>query len=548
MAGQVHFPIERNNVKALPIRFEYQLMDKDTLKIGNVDLDTQLLQLTMVSGDSSEGPQKLRFQWPAGLLTDGSFHIRDSSGKSIWTETIQPSEVMIEDQSGKKVGRFETGNRLAELMIELRKIPFFKFCLTKEEDQARSYICSKDLYIKPKSKPLQIAFRDSFRQDSYIEINGQIVEPQGVIVLNNKKDFLSMRALLLSGATFEIESKQPNFEFVDFSINEKNQKYLISVKGALPVENTPATRISADVWQMEVDLERPSVYLLGPAGIPLRQEFLIKGPVKKSNLTIEADQAQYFSTYRRSALLQLKASLPVKIAALDASSEVQPTEENGFEWILGGLEAGKANRKWIKVSHDNSAFYGSFDVLKERSIVYQFRATYPLGLEASADWLFSEKTHIHVDYKKIFQRSENERDPSALSLGFFYRDQHPFLRESGFNFGGELSSFTLDDKSGVVASLALGFDRILDWDFFAKDPQSSYLFTSKLSYPAWSAAGELKNQSSYLARLGLRKFKNPRGFFEVGLDLWNLSFSDKESIDFNYKKTMIYASIGIFSK
>ncbi len=548
-AGQIWFPIERNYIKPLPIRFEYQLIDKDIIKIGNADIDTSLMKLSLAISEDPESAYNLKAQWPAGFLQSGSFQIRDSSGKAIWSEPADLNQVKIINKNGVKIGQFETSKNTTQLLLELRKIPFFKFCVVKEAEQARSYICSQDLYIKPKSKPLQIEVRDSFRKESFVEINGQAVEPQGVVVLNNRKDFLSMRAVLLSGANIEIESKQPNFEFIDFSKDEKNQKYLISTKGAPPLDGSLGKNLYLDVWQIEVDPDSPFVYLLGPADIPLKQEFVVQGPVKSSQVIIETHQPQSHSTFSQKTKIKLSPQIPLKkIEAVDAASTVEPSGENTFDWTIRNLEEGKTNRKWLKITHEDSSYYGSFDIISERSKIYQVRAFYPLGLSLSADWIFSKKFHMNASYSKVLQKPASEREVSFWTLGFFGREQNHFMKETGFSYALEFSSFTLDSKSSIGTSLAIAYDRSFEGKSFSADPKNPLLFSAKLNYLLAGLSGDLKSKPTYQLQFGLRQFLQQQRFWEAGFHHLNLKFSDSESVDFNYNSNGIYVSFGIFSK
>lgn len=548
-AGQIWFPIERNYIKPLPIRFEYQLIDKDIIKIGNADIDTSLMKLSLAISEDPESAYNLKAQWPAGFLQSGSFQIRDSSGKAIWSEPADLNQVKIINKNGVKIGQFETSKNTTQLLLELRKIPFFKFCVVKEAEQARSYICSQDLYIKPKSKPLQIEVRDSFRKESFVEINGQAVEPQGVVVLNNRKDFLSMRAVLLSGANIEIESKQPNFEFIDFSKDEKNQKYLISTKGAPPLDGSLGKNLYLDVWQIEVDPDSPFVYLLGPADIPLKQEFVVQGPVKSSQVIIETHQPQSHSTFSQKTKIKLSPQIPLKkIEAVDAASTVEPSGENTFDWTIRNLEEGKTNRKWLKITHEDSSYYGSFDIISERSKIYQVRAFYPLGLSLSADWIFSKKFHMNASYSKVLQKPASEREVSFWTLGFFGREQNHFMKETGFSYALEFSSFTLDSKSSIGTSLAIAYDRSFEGKSFSADPKNPLLFSAKLNYLLAGLSGDLKSKPTYQLQFGLRQFLQQQRFWEAGFQHLNLKFSDSESVDFNYNSNGIYVSFGIFSK
>jgi hypothetical protein len=194
------FPLDKAEIQILPQRFEYDLIDKDKFRLGNTLFDAEKIDFQITSVGKNEFT--LKFRWPASLLKKGELVIKDNAGKALWKQNLNSSNVKITksiadgDDELKLItdsAYFETNDFSEAQLAQLRLLPFFRFCVHKEEALTRMYLCSKDLYFKHVGRRVMIKSRDSLRQESFVQINGQVVGNQGMIFLQSTSDAISMK-------------------------------------------------------------------------------------------------------------------------------------------------------------------------------------------------------------------------------------------------------------------------------------------------------------------------------------------------------------------
>ncbi len=538
--AELIFPPERNNLKPLPIRFEYSLVSKDQIKVGNTLIDARQIELQFQPINSDFTQYKIVLRWPSDFLKKGELVIKDPAGKSVWSVKPNASNIKFEKSKIGKQAFFETDKNTQALIDELKKIPFFKFCVFKEEPQARVYLCSKDMFVKPRSQPIVIEPRDSFRKESFVEINGEPVDQQGVIVLNDKKDFVSMRSLMLSGATLEIETKLQAIEFLDVSLDPKSESLFVTAIGHKPIESTQVETLGSNKWKAKMDAERPFLFVLGQGDIPLRQEFLVQGPIKNTELKIDMNVDQNHSVFKDSATVELTSNQPVTIESVDKTSVVEKISDTKFVWKISSLEKGKINRKWLKVISGSDSFLGKFDLNYEDSKSFLVRLYAPLWYQVDLETIINETLQGYFSFERNMQKATDESNVSAMSLGFVNRGIGHFKREGGPLIGLELSKIDLESESTVGIGIVLGADRDLSPD----NAKEKLLLMGKLNYYLNDLSGTLKSKSTYRAEVGFRKFLPSKGYFEFGVRAHSFVFESKDFAEYKNAKASVFVGFG----
>ena len=82
----VYFLPEKNNLQILPQKFEYNLLNASTIKIGDIVIDSNNLSLAL---SQERGRYSFTFNWPAGLFEHAELVLFNNYGKAIKNFTIK---------------------------------------------------------------------------------------------------------------------------------------------------------------------------------------------------------------------------------------------------------------------------------------------------------------------------------------------------------------------------------------------------------------------------------------------------------------------------
>lgn len=535
------FPVERNHIQIFPQRFEYLLLDKDHFRIGDIMLDANKVDFQLINPRGNTSQYKFIFRWPADLLKDGEILIKDSSSKAIWIQKISTRDTkVLEEQAGDDSYRSSTATYESpilenEFLNRLQYAAYFKFCIHKEDQGTRIYLCSKDLYVKKDKNKFTVLSRDSFRKDSYVEINGRPVDPQGAIFLNEQTDNISLRALLVSGASVEINTRKKDIQYKDVVLSENKEELIIRAKGTEPVDQSKVKRTSPSEWEMNLPLDRPILYLKGEGDIPMRQEFLIDGPVRSDAVQVPIASGWAETTY--SSELQLKLSPSEGANLINSEKKTSLSRQN--LWTLTGLEKGKLNRHYLNVKTGEGDFVGAYEVYRGFPFEASTRFMLPFFSQSQASWwLPGFRFGLSLNYDKALAKTSSDPDWSALGLEFLLRFS------KGLNMkdpGAGLIFFYKNASLG--SSLTLlgigGFYDIKDaWD--GRIPWLKFKFT----LPLTKSGGDLSLKTSWDLEASARRFDGPSLFYEAGVRWLKTSLSSDNDSNINYNRNMLFMGVG----
>lgn len=421
-ASELFFPLEKNNIQALPLRFEYQLVDKDNFRLGDVMLNADQFKFELIKSSPRSRSYRAIFQFPSSIIESGELAIKDSGGKAIFSQRFSSQQLRIKKSQDQNLrnstATIELPLNVTELVQKLRFYAFFKLCVAREEKFTKVYLCSKELFIKSDKDQLSVHSRDSLRPESFVEINGRTVGNQGVIFLNDPQETLSLRTLLLSGASFEIETKMKRVDFADVTMSEDNSKLIVRANGANPVNEDLIKRLGPDAWSVEISPERPYLYLRAEGDIPMRQEFIITGKVRTDSLRIGVLGEAPTSTFSSTATLRLKPSLPSQLLATDGKTEVQKYGDSEAIWKLLDLEVRRPNRRFLSVQTEQGKFVAAYDITRLPSNEIHLLSGYPFWAELIARKTFSEQWNFYLDSKTLLVKEKTVSPIHHVSLGF----------------------------------------------------------------------------------------------------------------------------------
>src|SRR5437868_3724177 len=273
------FQADKNNIQVLPQRFEYNLVDEDHIKIGDIIIDSTTFGFQIAPSVNFPGKFRARFIWPSGLLKDGSLLLKDNTGKAIWTTNFNRKSIHLINPATTEQDK-NVRTQLAELVVDqlnpalvedMKYFPFMNFCISRTNQDTRIYLCSKEVYLTSKENRLTISSRAQGKRNAFVEINAKSVGNQGIIFLNNENENIGFRAMTQSGAILEVETRMKPVDFKDVVLSDDQKKLILTASGAEPVNEESVQRISNDEWQFEIDAQRPILYLKGEGDIPMRQ-------------------------------------------------------------------------------------------------------------------------------------------------------------------------------------------------------------------------------------------------------------------------------------
>lgn len=371
------FQADKNNIQVLPQRFEYNLVDEDHIKIGDIIIDGTTFGFQIAPSVNFPGKYRARFIWPAGLLKEGSLLLKDNTGKAVWTTNFNRKTIKLVNRENSETEKAEDKalrTQLAELIVDqlnpaliedMKYFPFMNFCISRTNQDTRIYLCSKELYLAAKDNRMIVRARSQGKRTPFVEINGKSVGNQGSIFLNNENENIGFRAMTQSGAVLEVETRMKPVDFKDVVLTPDKKELVITASGTEPVNEEKVKRISDDEWQFNVDAERPILYLKAEGNIPMRQEFYIKGDVPVDAARPSVEQNSFDRIYKPELTLRGTYVAGTSVSANAPNEKVEKLEDNRFRWRLTEIPAGETSRHYLRVSHEQNSYLAAYDVYRD---------------------------------------------------------------------------------------------------------------------------------------------------------------------------------------
>lgn len=544
------FPAEQNKIQVLPQRFEYTLLDSERIKIGDILIDATLLRFEILKSESEK--VQLMFSWPAGLLQEGGISLINNNGRAIWDSPILKKDIKIAKVENKESP--ELRSDLAqltsqpidpELFENMKYYPFMKFCVTQIKGDTRIELCSKELYLSTKEGKLIIKSRSANEKKAVVTINGKAVGEQGLIFLNDRSQNISFRAEAVSGATLDVETRRKDVEFMDVTIGKDPQTLVFEARGAEPVTESTVTRLTNGNWRSVLPLERPVLYLQGEGGIPLRQEFFVRGSPPKTesrpflaptslNKTYQSDLSLLGSTPNGTRISNLPKDPPTL-------SQVAP---NRFRWNLGPMKAGNSHRQLAQITTNEGTWIAGYDVYRGYSIegAARFSVLAPWNLSlGSLELHYWFERFLGLSSPFFLQRwslgasqeSSFTKKAESIAYGLTQVELRSRLN-SGINYrdpgGGiaiKMSSLSL--ATSTLSTVGVGYfyrGPLMDWA-----AEQFPWTTLTLDYLLPAKSTDLEFKGMLRGRLLLEKPLGGRTYFDLGLSIENWTAWENSTLE-----------------
>ncbi|WP_374033372.1 hypothetical protein ACES2I_11305 [Bdellovibrio bacteriovorus] len=543
----MYFQADKNNLQVLPQRFEYTLMDENRLKVGDILIDTTEVTFQVEPSPSKKGSYRIRFSWPAGLIKDGELAVKNNSGKAIFNAVLDKNNVKIttdtlpaeEGDLRSEKAEFVVEEIENSLVDDMKYLPFMTFCIYRESEETRLYLCSNELYLSSQQGQMAVKARTSTKKASQIEINGKVVGNQGIIYLNDRSENVAFKAATRSGAFLEIETRKKDVDFKDVVVSDDGENLILTASGAEPVDAKKVKKLSATDWQISLPKSRPVLYLKGDGDIPMRQEFYIRGQLPREKNRPYLSSRSAVRTYSSSLSFAGVApeGVTVKVLDTDKAARLESTKKNQFAWTIDDIPAGVENRRYLAVTADSHTFVAGNDVFRGQPFGLGLGARYqtPSGIAFGTIefqwwienflWMNSDWTRFHWGLSIERQQHLTENDDTAkvdlTTVELMWR------AEEGFNLvdatwgltvplqmvAGESSSATAYGLGAYIIKKPGRWLRpFMDW--------SEY----KLQYYAGSSGSDFKVKSAYnLKAQAYLQFSN-QWYWRYGVDLSDYKF------------------------
>lgn len=553
------FPAAKNNLQILPQRFEYNLMGDSQLRLGDILIDSNKITLN-IDPEVHHGYQRAHFSWPSGLITDGEIAIKNNSGIAVFSLKLDQRKMRAQASAAddeENPTRADIGSYTAEipstLFEDMKLMPFVKFCIFRETQGTRLYLCSEELVLQKQGDQWSIRPRVTQKKHAQISINGKVVGNQGLIYLNNREEDIAFIAEMASGASLEVETRKKDVDFKDITESEDGKRLTLSAAGAEPVNPKKIRRLSNNEWQISLSKARPRVYLKGDGDIPLRQEFDIKGALPKAKFRPQLSATASPRTYSSQVKLTIIPPPGVQVTSADDSkTTVEATGDNQSLWTITEIEPNLSTRHFVKVEAGGNSYLAAYDIYRgqpyffEAGLQYHTPSTIAFG-SLEFQWWFENFLGINTEATKFhwgvsLERSQHlttnddyaKLDFNNLEILWRAREGLHFM-DSSWGLSLPVQMIQGDGMSATAYGLGFfwltpppmdGLQKLIDWAEF----KFSYLFSStgddfKLSSGTlFSAKGYSKMSESFYLSYGLSmngyKFNPaaPKEDFQWGLN------------------------------
>lgn len=477
----LYFPPNKNNVQVLTQKFEYGLLDADKIRVGDVLIDTKSLRFDLIKSNSSTF--RLSFRWPAGILTEGLLSLMNNNGKAIWSKEITTKQVKVtkvdaaegDDTEGirNEIAEYISDEISDEILNDMKMIPFINFCVSRLTETTKIYLCSQELYLSKQENQFEVKARSSGRKVAEVEINSKTVNPQGVIYLNDTKENLYLKATAESGAHLEVETRMQEVDFKDMIVSNDGKTIQVIASGTQPVDEKMVKKLNETDWQANLSMDRPMIYLKGAGGIPLLQEFLVKGslPMEKHRPHVKSKLEKTYSSS-----INLSGSYPttVRLHRKQENGRVESEGKNKFNWTLENLKKNEHNQRYLTIDGEGNKFVARYDIERGQPFQALAGARYfsssgiAFGYAQLQWWLDWLHWGMSFEYEKYFNKKDSFPDIDTMTAELLFRFNSGFLFESEtWGLGIPISQMKAD--SGTITAVGVSFWGHRKWNGWISD-------------------------------------------------------------------------------
>jgi hypothetical protein len=430
----------------------------------------------------------------------------------VWSQPISNSnsEIVLKDAT--------------TLVRALAGLSFFRFCVGYYDIDTGLDVCSPEIMIKGVGTKMSVSPR-SLNQKPLVQINGRTVTHHGIVFLNDEKESLSFRAISRSGAEFKMDTRRIFLKFIDVQdIDEKS--FLLTVEGPFPLAPANVKKISEKMWSVPLYKERAMIYVAGEGQVPLRQEFIVQGPLPTQKHRVHLRSTTGQRTYASNLSVLVEKGAAGNLVPIDTSSQVI---QSGLNYLWSAKNVEKVS--YLGVQDEGTIFQAAYSTSRQdasraelsfnlQSDEFQFSALAEAQLWFERTFIDHPLTYQRVGLDFYFEQDLNSKNPiSSLQLYSLYRkDSGLQFIDPGLYFGIGLQNWTFESKSNLTFAPRFGwvganFKKVpyFNWQEFDVRyslPGKSSTFDLKSAWLArWKHYRDLKDSQKLKVTLGLKSLE-----------------------------------------
>ncbi|MCK6599149.1 MAG: hypothetical protein L6Q37_12355, partial [Bdellovibrionaceae bacterium] len=295
----------------------------------------------------------------------------------------------------------------------------------------------------------------------------------GIIFLNDSTESLSFKAQTESGAALEILTKLSPTEIKEIIMTEDKKNLMITGLGSFPVQEKNTKKISDSLWETRIPSDFPILYLQGDGGIPIRQEFNIKGELPREKYRVSVSSNAKTKTYSQEEKLTLKIPSNFSTKPKDENSKLSIIKNQKTIWTLSNLHQKELNRRQIYIQNKEQSYLLSYDIFRGRNAELMITSKYLSSAKinlAGAEliwWLNNLYSGLKI---KTYSAITKPQDITAFSI-----TELNFLHRFSQGLNHQDSSLVVGVNYQLLKSNTLNFSLpgvSLGWE---RTPQSRWL-------------------------------------------------------------------------
>ena len=394
----LNFSAEKSNIQILPQKFEFSIVDAHKMKLGDILIDATEINLEFLRTNKEDKKFKFKFTWPHALLQEGQIVLFNNYGKALWSSRIKKDDIKVTQTTTNESSTLRTD--LAELVSsdiniklldEMKYLPFLKFCAIKVEENTRLQLCSREFYFSDLKDNVILKPHANIKKIAELSINDKVIESKQVLIfLNDPNQNISLRFRTENGSILDFETRMKTVEFQDAFLSADEKTIQIKAYGGSPAKEDTVEYVGNLLWKTQIPVANPVIYLKAAGGIPMRQEFYIRGPAPKEDLRPFAKPPLENKTYSSSITIRGNSAENTRPILRDKNSSLRISNEGSFIWELKNLAVENDNKRYLSFKTNKNEFTIFHKVTRGRPFQMKFE-----GL-AESSGLF--RSHLAMDW------------------------------------------------------------------------------------------------------------------------------------------------------
>lgn len=200
--------------------------------------------------------------------------------------------------------------------------------------------------------------------------------------------------------------------FLDFLdvIDVDEENFLLTVKGP-PLSPIVYKPLEEGKWSIALKKERPRFYVAGEGKVPLRQEFVVQGPLPTAKHRLHIARESPKRTYASSVEIRGQLGELGQLQSLDGSETA--VAGRNFSWFLRNIPQGQEKQVFLQIRDEDRVYTATHLISRQDSS----RLELLLGLNSDNTRIFAgAEGQIWFESLPFWKNLTTQR----LGLGFIY--------------------------------------------------------------------------------------------------------------------------------